>query len=136
MSEFFLGVRRFEMFHSRLGISRTILANRLKLLEEHDVISAVRYQTKPPRHEYKLTEKGFDLFPAINTLLNWGDKYYADEAGPPILRQHKTCQHDIQPVLCCPQCHEEIGIQSFSARKRPENDAYPPVERGPVAKSR
>ena len=110
LSDIFLGARRFEDFQERLGISRTTLANRLKLLEEHAVITRVPYQDNPPRNEYRLTDKGLDLFPVISTVINWGDKYYAGEHGPPILRRHTSCGEDVQPVLCCPQCHEEIGV--------------------------
>ena len=136
LSDIFLGARRFEDFQERLGISRTTLANRLKLLEEHAVITRVPYQDNPPRNEYRLTEKGLDLFPVISTVINWGDKYYAGEHGPPILRRHTSCGEDVQPVLCCPQCHEEIGPRSMETRSRPQVTGAPPVHRGPVPRRR
>ncbi|MFK8020891.1 MAG: winged helix-turn-helix transcriptional regulator [Pseudomonadales bacterium] len=132
LSDLFLGVKRFDDFHKRLGLSRTTLTNRLKLLEDHVVIDRRLYQTQPDRYEYRLTTKGHDLFPVVSTLVTWGDKYYSDEAGPPIVRQHVSCAHDIQPVLSCPQCQEEISARSVKARKRPENTKFAPVERGPV----
>ena len=131
LSDLFLGVRRFDDFHGRLGMSRTTLTNRLKQLEEHDVIKRHAYQKNPVRHEYRLTEKGRDLFPVISALVTWGDKYYA-QGHPPILRKHQPCGHDIQPVLSCPECHEDIDVRSIQARKRPDNANLPPVERGPM----
>ncbi|MBP9231278.1 MAG: helix-turn-helix transcriptional regulator, partial [Phenylobacterium sp.] len=59
----FLGVRRFEAFQTRLGISRTIITERLKLLVEEGVLAKVPYQDRPVRHEYRLTQKGMDLYP-------------------------------------------------------------------------
>ena len=47
----FLGVRRFEAFQRRLGISRTIIADRLKLLVDEGVLARIAYQERPPRHE-------------------------------------------------------------------------------------
>ena len=40
------------------------------------------YQERPPRHEYRLTEKGLDLWPTIVALMSWGDRY-APPAGRP-----------------------------------------------------
>lgn len=135
LSDIFLGVRRFEEFQERLGISRTTLTSRLKLLEKHGVISRVRYQDNPPRHEYRLTGKGHDLFPVLSTIINWGDKYYTDDYGPPILRRHINCATDVQPILCCPDCHDEIDARSIKARRRPERKGVPDVRRGPVVRS-
>ena len=131
LSDCFLGVRRFEDFQRRLGISRTTLATRLKLLETHGVLAPRQYRDNPPRIEYRLTEKGRDLYPVLSTLVNWGDKYYADGAGPPILRRHVACGHDIQPVLSCPACDERIDPRAMEARVRPASRKHPPVERGP-----
>lgn len=131
LSDCFLGVRRFEDLQVRLQLSRTTLTQRLKKLEAHGVLERRAYQSKPVRYEYRLTEKGRDLYPVISTLLNWGDTYYSDAAGPPILRQHTPCGHDIQPVLSCPDCAEPVDARNVSARKRPANLDYPKVGRGP-----
>ena len=118
LSDFFLGVRRFDDFQQRLGLSRTTLTNRLKLLEDHKVIKRSLYQQQPARYEYRLTAKGRDLFPVISALVTWGDKYYFDGLTPPIIRTHTACGHDIQPVLTCPECHEALDARSISARER------------------
>ena len=132
LSDIFLGARRFEDFQSRLQLSRTTLTSRLKLLETHEVLRRDRYQDNPPRYEYRLTQKGRDLYPVITTILNWGDTYYSDEAGPPVLRAHLDCGHDIQPVLSCPDCQGAVTTQNIRARKRDSVPGLPDVERGPV----
>lgn len=132
ISDALMGVRRFEDFQKRLKMSRTTLASRLKLLERHSVLKRSRYQDNPARYEYRLTEKGRDLFPVITTILNWGDKHYCDEAGPPILRTHLDCGHDIQPELRCTQCHEPVDHRNMSGRARPSRGDMPDVERGPM----
>ena len=112
----FLGVKRFEAFQARLGISRTIVADRLKLLTEEGVLQRVPYQESPVRHEYRLTDKGLDLYPVILAVVGWGDRHYADERGPPILRRHKACGCDFQPVLTCSECAEPVDARSVEAR--------------------
>ena len=133
LSEVFLGVRKFEDFQRRLTISRTTLASRLKLLEGHKVLERRQYQQNPVRYEYRLTDKGRDLFPVITTILNWGDKYYADQAGPPILRTHLACGHDIAPVLTCPACGEPVDARNMRGRTREPVDGFADVVRGPMA---
>ena len=132
LSDVFLGVRRFEDFQKRLKMSRTTLAARLQLLEQHDVLERQQYQDNPVRYEYRLTPKGRDLYPVITTIVTWGDKHYADSAGVPIIRQHKTCGHDIQPKLVCPECGEPVSEKNITARVRDPKAGYSAIERGPL----
>ena len=133
LSDVFLGVRRFEDFQRRLGLSRTTLASRLKQLEAEGLLAQHQYEERPPRFEYRLTAKGLGLYPAIVCLLDWGDEYYSDAAGPPILRRHTTCGHDFRGVLHCSECGEPLNPRDVEARKRADDERFPPVERGPVS---
>lgn len=135
LSDCFLGVRRFDEFQERLKVSRTTLTSRLKLLEEHGILKPRQYQERPARFEYRLTQKGKDLFPVISTLLAWGDKYYWDDAEPPIIRTHTQCGHDFQAYIACSECGEPLELKDIEARTRPDNDRYPPVERGPIQRA-
>lgn len=104
----FLRVRRFDDFQARLGIARRVLTERLGGLVEAGVLEKVAYQDRPPRFEYRLTQKGLDLYPVILSLVHWGDKHYAGEEGPPVLHRHKTCGHVFEPVLSCSECGEAV----------------------------
>jgi DNA-binding HxlR family transcriptional regulator len=115
----FLGVRRFEAFQERLGISRTIIAERLKLLVDEGVLAKVAYQERPVRHEYRLTEKGLALHPVIMAVVNWGDRFYAGEAGAPLLHRHKACGHDFHPVMTCSECGEAVGPRDVEPHAGP-----------------
>lgn len=112
----FLGVRRFEAFQARLGISRTIIAARLKLLTEEGVLRKIPYQENPLRHEYRLTAKGLDLHPLVMAIVHWGDRHYADERGPPILHRHKACGCDFHPVQTCSACGEPVSARDVETR--------------------
>src|SRR5207249_8142736 len=71
----FLGVRRFEDFHTDLGTTRHRLADRLRKLVDHGVLERVPYADRPRRFEYRLTEKGRDLYPVVVSLTRWGDRW-------------------------------------------------------------
>ena len=115
----FLGVRRFDDFQARLGISRGIVADRLKLLVDEGVLRREAYQERPPRHEYRLTEKGLALHPVIMAIVHWGDVHYAGEAGPPLLHRHKACGCDFAPVMTCSECGEPITARDVEVRAAP-----------------
>ena len=104
----FLGVRRFEAFQERLGISRTIIADRLKHLTEEGVLRRVAYQEHPTRHEYRLTDKGLELHPVVMAIVHWGDTHMLDERGRPLLHQHQTCGKFFDPVMVCSECGEPL----------------------------
>lgn len=100
----FNGVRRFDDFLASLGIARNILADRLHTLVEHGILERRPYQQRPVRHEYRLTEKGRDLFPVLIALMQWGDRYLAGAAGPPYIVSHRACGHEAIPAVLCPAC--------------------------------
>ncbi len=114
----FLGVRRFDDFRA-VGLTRHRLADRLKRLVAAGVFERVRYQDRPPRFEYRLTEKGRDLYPVIVSLVRWGDRWMAGEAGPPVELIHRGCGHVITPVLACPDCTEPLTARDMRARPGP-----------------
>lgn len=115
----FLGVRRFETFQERLGISRTIIADRLKLLTDEGVLRREPYQQRPARYEYRLTAKGLDLHPVLMAVVGWGDRHYAGGAGPPVLNRHKACGCDFHAVMTCSECGETVGPRDVHSRAGP-----------------
>jgi DNA-binding HxlR family transcriptional regulator len=122
----FLGVRRFEAFQQSLGLTRHRLADRLRKLVAHGVLERVPYRERPRRFEYRLTEKGRDLYPVVVSLTRWGDRWLAGAAGSPIELVHRGCGRPISPTLTCPACHEPVGARDMTARPGP-------AFRGPLA---
>ena len=112
----FLGVRRFDDFQARLGISRSIIADRLKRLVDEGVLRRDAYQDRPVRHEYRLTDKGLALHPVIMVIVHWGDVHYADETGPPLLHRHKACGCDFVPVMTCSACDDPLTARDVEVR--------------------
>jgi DNA-binding HxlR family transcriptional regulator len=110
----FLGVTRFDDFQERLGISRNVLNQRLARLVDAGVLAKVPYSEHPPRHDYRLTEKGTDLWPVIATMRQWGDKHAAPH-GPPLELIHKACGHVSDTRMTCSSCGEPIGPRDVRA---------------------
>ena len=73
------GVCRFDDFQARLGISRKVLAQRLKdLVPREGVLVREKYQSRPDRHEYRLTNKGRDLAPVLVAMMTWSERWRLD----------------------------------------------------------
>lgn len=110
LREAFYGVRRFSDFQANLGIARNLLTIRLGTMVEHDILRRDTYQEpgSRPRPEYRLTDKGLELFPALVSLMQWGDKYLADPAGPAVLIEHRDCDQSVHAVLECGRGHRPL----------------------------
>jgi DNA-binding HxlR family transcriptional regulator len=119
LREAFLRTRRFDEFEEKLGIARRVLSERLALLVDEGILKKVRYQDNPPRHEYRLTEKGLDLYPVIIGLVHWGDRHYAGKKGAPMLHTHKSCGHDFKSVVTCSECGEALNARDVTVRPGP-----------------
>jgi DNA-binding HxlR family transcriptional regulator len=111
-------VRRFEDFQRRLGIARNVLSNRLQTLVDAGILERRLYQDHPARYEYRLTEKGIDLWPVLMALVRWGDKYVA-ENGPPVLIEHKNCGGAVDDHLMCERCGAPLGARDVVTREGP-----------------
>ena len=113
LREAFYGVRRFEDLQRHLGVARNVLTDRLQTLVEHELLARHPYKEtgRRERFEYHLTQRGRDLFPALVALMQWGDRYLADDAGPPVLILHQNCGAAVHAELSC-----EAGHDGLSAR--------------------
>jgi DNA-binding HxlR family transcriptional regulator len=113
----FYGVRRFDDFQRDLGVARNILTDRLSRLVGDGLLERRRYQERPPRYEYVLTEKGRDLLPVLLSLMRWGDRWAADE--PSVTLTHTTCGRETTPVVCCEHCGGELDLHNVRAHPIP-----------------
>ena len=119
LRECFLRTRRFEEFQSRLGITRHLLADRLKKFVRYGVLRRVRYQESPARYEYILTQRGLDLYPVMMSIVHWGDTHMVDERGRPLLHQHKNCGKMFDPVMVCSECGEPLLAKEVHVHSGP-----------------
>lgn len=112
--ELMFGVTRFNHIAEHTGASRDILASRLRRLESEGYIRREQYNDRPPRFDYRLTEDGEQLLPALLALMRLGDARRADQ--PPVTWRHGTqdSEHDLAVEVTCGVCGEPAiqGIHS------------------------
>ena len=121
LREFVLGSRRFEDLQAHTAMSSRALADRLKRLQRLGIITATAYQERPRRHEYRLTEKGLELYPVIVSMTRWGDRWMrAKGESPPARLVHKTCGRVFDPVLTCGSCGQPVGPRDVRVEIGPE----------------
>ena len=127
LRECFLRKRRFDAFEASLGITRHLLADRLKKLVRFGVLRRIPYQDSPKRYEYILTQKGLDLYPIIMSIVHWGNIHMVDARGRPMLHEHKTCGHMFDPVMVCSECGEPLSAKSVHVHPGPGARKSSPV---------
>ena len=114
----FLGVTRFDQFQVRLGISRNVLNQRLAHLVTAGVLERTPYCHRPVRYDYRLTEKGRDLWPVLTAMRQWGDTHAAPD-GPPLLLVHRTCGQVVDAVMTCSACGTPVVARDVRAERGP-----------------
>jgi DNA-binding HxlR family transcriptional regulator len=114
-----LGLRRFDEIQANLGIARNVLQTRLTRLMDQGVLERRPYQERPPRYEYRLTEKGLDLWPTIVSLMRWGDEHAVPAAGPPVLLEHRGCGGAVDEHRLCASCGARLSARDVRALPGP-----------------
>jgi DNA-binding HxlR family transcriptional regulator len=123
-----LGVRRFDQLQADLGIARNVLQTRLRRLTEQGVLEKRLYQQRPVRYEYRLTDKGLDLWPAVVALMSWGDKHAAPN-GPPVVLEHRGCGGLVNEHRYCSACGAALTARDAIARPGPGASPDHPLAR-------
>jgi DNA-binding HxlR family transcriptional regulator len=115
----FMGTRRFDDFQRALDVSRPLLAERLRKLVEAGILRREPYRDKVrTRDQYRLTEKGLDLYPVLMALRAWYDKHEAD--GEPIaIYRHRDCGGLTEVVHRCTECGEPLTARDVMPEPGP-----------------
>lgn len=137
MRDVLTGVTRFDDLVHDLGISRKVLAAKLARLLDEGILLRETYRERPAREHYRATEKGEELYPVLLALMNWGDRWYAGEAGPPARVHHLDCAHDTTPVTACGHCGEALTVGNTTQLPGPGGSVGPGTRvLGPLIASR
>lgn len=108
----FNGLHHFEEFQSTLGIARNILANRLGRLVQHGILARTPLPDDRRKIEYRLTDKGAELLPAMLALRQWGEKWEMGTPSTPVLVD-KRDQQPIRKVAILSHDDRELGIHDL-----------------------
>jgi DNA-binding HxlR family transcriptional regulator len=106
--------RKFQDFQDSLpGIAPALLSERLKLMEEHGLVTRRFYSEHPPRAEYLLTDKGRELGMVIGALATWGSRHL----HPRSALVHTDCGHKVALSYFCPKCDTRVRGMSVTLRR-------------------
>jgi DNA-binding HxlR family transcriptional regulator len=123
LRELFFGRRQFELIAANTRLGPQLVSARLKLLEREDVVERRAYQDRPPRHEYRLTDKGKDLFGVLYAMRGWAERWaYAEGetgGGPAMRYVHRACGTDVGTALVCPGCGAALGYGDLKGEPSP-----------------
>lgn len=114
----FLGIRRFDDFVDRLGISRNVLTNRLDTLVDAGLLDRRVYDEARGRYDYVLTDKGRALWPVINALRQWGDEWIYGSGNEPLVVEHRGCGCTTSRTTCA-GCGEVLDVRSVRVASQP-----------------
>jgi DNA-binding HxlR family transcriptional regulator len=118
-----LGLSRYEDLRKSTGITHATLSDRLKHLEENELIERRQYQTGPNRYEYVLTRKGWDILLVIQALAQVGDKWQiAGEAGPPLKFVNKNSGRAVKLALVDEKSGEMVRLRDVRPEAGPGAD--------------
>jgi DNA-binding HxlR family transcriptional regulator len=113
LREVFNGLRRFDDMRVRTGIPRQVLSGRLTTLVAEGLLRREPYREphQRQRSEYRLTQKGLDLYPILVALNEWGTAYYADPEGSPLAFRHRDCAGEVSVALQCSRGHQVDSVR-------------------------
>jgi len=112
----FRGIRRFDALRDDLGVSRPILADRLKRLVAAGILDRVPYQQHPTRYDYVLTPMGSELSPALVALIRWGDRWFGEDE-PTVVLVHAACGNEFEQGFWCATCASTLEPNDIRARQ-------------------
>jgi DNA-binding HxlR family transcriptional regulator len=121
LRECFFGISRFSDFERNLGCARNLLSSRLAGLVDAELLVRSDYQEpgRRKRDEYHLSGKGRELLPVLVALMQWGDRWVADAAGPPITLKHRGCGGHLEVSLKCAKEHDNIAARDVVVENGP-----------------
>ncbi len=95
----FAGERRFEDFQKSLNVSRAILTSRLNRLVKEGLMERVAYSERPPRCEYRLTDKGRDFWPVLAAMWRWGEDWMWKDGKSPAMLVDRDTGAEVRPQV-------------------------------------
>jgi DNA-binding HxlR family transcriptional regulator len=113
------GLTQYNEYLHAGPISSAVLTARLARLVEADVMERVRYNSRPPRHDYRLTARGRAMWPILLTMWAWERTWVDDPSGRLPAMRHATCGAPFTPVLVCEACDQEVVAREVSGEFGP-----------------
>ena len=129
LRECLYGVHRFDEIQRWLGIGRNILTRRLSKLVDQGILERRRYQDRPPRHEYHLTDKGYAAARVLLAMMPFGEDWLFGDEGEPIRLYDRQTGRRVRPALVDAETGEPIDIRTLYAGPGPSFPDHDGVRR-------
>lgn len=118
-----LGLSKYEDLRKSTGVTHATLSDRLKHLEENELIERRQYQTGPDRYEYLLTRKGWDIVLVIQALAQVGDKWaITGDDGPPLKFVDKDSGRTVKLALVDEKSGKVVRLRDVRPQAGPGAD--------------
>jgi DNA-binding HxlR family transcriptional regulator len=118
-----LGLSRYEDLRRSTGVTNATLSDRLKHLEDSELIERRRYQSNPERYEYVLTARGRDTILVMQALLQVGDKWaVSGTAGPPLKFVDRKTGHTVKLAMVDNETGQRVRKQDLLPQAGPGAD--------------
>ncbi len=114
LESMWLGSTRFTELKDRTGLQKALLSNRLHRLIKNGLLRKGQAVGGSRHLEYRLTEKGVDLFPTVLTLYVWERKWGSADSRRNLELQHEACGSRLNPVPVCRSCGKAFGLHEVS----------------------
>lgn len=88
-------------------------------LVDDGIMHRVEYHDRPPRSEYRLTQKGREVFPILAAMAAWGARWLTGPEGTPLVLHHTRCDHDMHAVVVCSECAAPLDVRETTAQRGP-----------------
>jgi DNA-binding HxlR family transcriptional regulator len=112
------GQKRFDDFQRSTGVPRAILARRLARLVEEGLLTRELYQEHPPRHEYRLTDKGRAFFDVLAAMWRWGEDWLWPDGKAPVALVDRDTGKSVRPVVVDEHTGERIDVRRLRMTSR------------------
>jgi DNA-binding HxlR family transcriptional regulator len=118
-----LGLSRYEDLRRSTGVTNATLSDRLKHLEDNELVERRQYQTNPERYEYILMSKGRDTILVLQALVQVGDKWaVSGDAGPPLKFVDRKTGHPVKLAMVDNETGQRVRTQDLQPQEGPGAD--------------
>jgi DNA-binding HxlR family transcriptional regulator len=123
LRDLFLGNRRFDALQESLGIPRAVLAQRLDRLVTEGMVRKIAYEERPPRYEYRLTDKGRDFWGVLAAMWRWGSDWMweDEEGGAPVVLKDRESGRVVRPVVVDEATGEPLDVRTLRVGRPPRS---------------
>ena len=120
LREAFAGVRRFDDFIDATSASRAPCSRRGSIVSStRGCSTACAYEERPPRYEYRLTDKGRAFWDVLAAMWRWGEDWlWPDGERPPVRLVDRETGEEIHPVVVDEHTGTRLDIRRTKIRRR------------------